>query len=75
MTQSSIYDPLAFVPRFIQKGKGYFSCFQDEIGWDEWLGGSIINGWLIWQKNLKDLEGHEINECFKPSEFGKIKEF
>ena len=44
----------------------------------EWLGwevdDSIINEWLLWQKSLKDL-GHEINKCFKPSGFGKIKEF
>ena len=27
------------------------------------------------RKSLKYLEGHEINSCFKPNGFGKIKDF
>ena len=72
---SSVYDTLGFVATFILKGKRLLQLLcQDEIGWDERVDDSIINKWLIWQKSLKDLEGCEINKCFKPSGFGQIKE-
>ena len=59
---SSIYDPLGFVAPFILKGERLLQLLcQDENGWDERVGDSIINEWLIWQKSLKDLESHKIS--------------
>ena len=73
---TSIYDPLGFVTPFILKGKRLLQLLcQDGIGWDERVDDSIINEWLIWEKSLKDMGGHKINSCFKPSGFGKTKEF
>ena len=73
---SSIYDPHGFVAPIILKGKRLLQLLcQDEIGCDERVDDFIINEWLTWQKSLKDLKGHGINMCFKPSGFGKIKEF
>ena len=69
----SIYDKLGFLAPFILKDKRLLQLlFQDEIGWDESVDDSIINELLLWKISL---EGHEIIWCFKPSGFGKIKEF
>ena len=62
---SSIYDSLGFVAPSILKGKRLLQLLcQDEIGWDKRVDDPIIIEWLIWQKSLKYLEGHEINRFF-----------
>ena len=73
---SSIYEKLGFGAPFILKDKRLLQLLcEDEIGWDETIDDSIISEWLMLLKSLKYLEGHEINRCFKPSGFGKIKDF
>ena len=69
----SICDTLGFLTPFILKDKRLLQLLlQYEIGWDERVDDSIINELLLWKISL---EGHEIIRCFKPSGFGKIRNF
>ena len=71
----SLFDPLGFVARFVMKGKLLLQelCRQ-KVEWDEVLGEREKEQWDRWLEDLSRLKEVRIERCFKPKNFGEVKE-
>ncbi|KAJ8037714.1 hypothetical protein HOLleu_18605 [Holothuria leucospilota] len=72
---ASVYDPLGFLAPFVLVAK---RILQDlckiKLAWDDDIPNEHLTCWKRWLAELPKLKDFEVNRCFKPEEFGKIKE-
>ena len=63
-TVASIYDPLGLIAPY---------TLREEMSWDDPLEGELYQSWTEWTSELEDLENVTIRRCYKPSNFGTVK--
>ena len=74
-TISSIYDPIGIAGPFVLKGKRVLQLITAEKkGWDEPVSGEHIRLWNSWKSSLVHLEALSVPRCYKPADFGDVKE-
>ena len=71
----SLFDPLGFVAPSVMKGKLLLQelCRQ-KVEWDEVLGEREKEQWDRWLEDLSRLKELRIERCFKPKNFGEVKD-
>ena len=74
-TISSIYDPLGLAGPFLLKGKMILQEITVQgIDWDEMISQEQKRKWEQWRYDLPLLQTIEVNRCYKPDNFGVIKD-
>nr|XP_039258111.1 uncharacterized protein LOC120334671 [Styela clava] len=74
-TVCSIYDPFGFIAPVILEGKRTLQeLCRDKCKWDEPVPYNLKPRWERWRNDLHHLAELKIRRCFKPSNFGEIKE-
>ena len=72
---SSVYDPIGIASPFILSAKSILQTLcKSGIGWDDEIPDSELRKWNNWLLQLNDLEDIKIDRCYKPPNFGKVKE-
>ena len=72
---SRIYDPLGLASPFLLEGKRILQVLcKNDYSWDQPVSEEFIKLWDQWKAELKKLGGLKMNRCFKPQEFGKVKD-
>ena len=73
-TVASIYDPLGLACPFVLLGKQVLqdTC-KEGFDWDAPLSEELSSRWDHWLKDLTSLERMEVPRCYKPSDFGNVK--
>ena len=73
-TVSSIYDPSGFVAPVTLKGKQVLhQMCQDKLDWDSPVPESLRSQWEKWLRDVLTLDQLQIQRCFKPENFGRVK--
>ena len=73
-TVASIYDPLGLIAPYTLLGKQILQRMcREEMSWDDPLEGELYQSWTEWTSELEDLENITIRRCYKPSNFGTVK--
>ena len=71
----SLFDPLGFIAPFVMKAKLLLQMLcRKGVGWDDPLQESDKLQWKRWLADLPKLQAVRVNRCFKPIEFGDVKE-
>ena len=74
-TVNSVYDPLGFIAPVILVGKIILQDMcRDHADWDDILPDSLKSRWEKWRNSLFHLGTLHVNRCFKPPNFGEVKE-
>ncbi|XP_022518476.2 uncharacterized protein LOC111188878 [Astyanax mexicanus] len=73
-TVASMYDPMGFMAPFILLGKQILQQMcKGKVGWDDELPENLRPRWESWLRDLPSLAEMQIERCFLPSGFGKVK--
>ena len=73
-TVSSIYDPSGFVAPVTLKGKQVLQQMcRDKLDWDSPVPESLRSQWEKWRRDVLTLDPLQIQRCFKPENFGRVK--
>ena len=71
---SSLFDPLGFIAPYVMKAKILLQDLcRKKLGWDIAIGEQDRVQWFRWLEDLSKLENMQIDRCFKPKNFGEIK--
>ena len=71
----SLFDPLGFIAPFVMRAKLLLQLLcRKGVGWDDPLQESDKLQWKRWLANLPKLQAVRVSRCFKPIEFGDVKE-
>ena len=74
-TVSSVFDPLGLLAPVILPGKQILQeLCRENVGWDSEIPETAQIEWEKWKKDLISLEQIKISRCYKPENFGSIKE-
>lgn len=64
----SVFDPLQFLGPLIIKGKILLQdIWRSGIDWDDSIGDSLREKWLIWLREVKQIDKFKIPRCYFPS--------
>ena len=73
-TVGSIYDPNGYLAPVTLKGKQILQQMcRDKLDWDDPPPDDLCMEWEKWRREIIQLERLQIQRCFKPKLFGKIK--
>ena len=73
-TVGSIYDPNRYLAPVILKGKQILQQMcRDKFDWDDLVPDILRMEWEKWRQDILHLESLQIQRCFKPECFGRIK--
>ena len=71
---SSLFDPLGFIAPYVMKAKLLLQDLcRKKLGWDTAIVEQDRVQWFRWLEDLSKLENMQVDRCFKPKNFGKIK--
>ena len=71
----SLFDPLGFVAPFVMKAKLLMQTLcRIKLGWDNVLDEQHKTQWLLWIEDLPKFQEIQINRCFKPENFGEVRD-
>ena len=71
---SSIYDPLGLAAPVLLKGKKLLQQIcSEKAEWDDNLSSDQLKIWNTWKEQLPLLEKIQVKRCFKPKNFGVVK--
>ena len=71
---SSLFDPLGCIAPYVMKAKILLQDLcRKKLGWDTAIGEQDRVQWFRWLEDLPKLENMQIDRCFKPKNFGEIK--
>ena len=71
----SLFDPLGFIAPYIMKAKLLLQTLsRKRLGWDDLIEETEKTQWNRWLDDLPKLEEVKVDRCFRPGEFGKVKE-
>lgn len=71
----SIFDPLGFITPYVMKAKLLLQTLsRKRLGWDDPLEEADKARWKRWLDDLPKLQEIQVDRCFKPKEFGEVKE-
>ncbi|XP_064630374.1 uncharacterized protein LOC135489117 [Lineus longissimus] len=72
---SSVFDPLGFLAPFLLTGKQILQHLcRESTDWDQPLPNELRPKWEGWRRGLVSLATIKIPRCFKPTDFGPIKQ-
>ena len=70
-----LFDPPDFVVPFVMKAKLLMQTLcRIKLGWDNVLDEQHKAQWLRWIEDLPKLQEIQINRCFKPENFGEVRD-
>lgn len=70
----SIYDPNGYLVAVILKGKQILQQIcRDKLDWDDPVPDILRMEWEKWRQDILHLESLQLQRCFKPECFGRIK--
>ena len=71
----SLFDPLGFIAPYIMKAKLLLQTLsRKRLGWDDLIEETEKTQWNRWLDDLPKLEEVKVDRCFRPGEFGEVKE-
>ena len=70
---ASIYDPLGLACPFVLGKQVLQDTCKEGFDWDAPLSEELSSRWDHWLKDLTSLERMEVPRCYKPSDFGNVK--
>ena len=71
----SFFDPLGFIAPYVIKAKLLLQTLsRKRLGWDDLIEETEKPQWKHWLDDLPKLEEIHVDRCFKPKEFGEVKE-
>ncbi|XP_022803018.1 uncharacterized protein LOC111340435 [Stylophora pistillata] len=70
----SLFDPLGFISPYAMKAKLLLQTLRLKLGWDDTLEETDKEQWKRWLDDLPKLHQIQVDRCFKPKEFGEVKE-
>ena len=71
----SLFDPLGFIAPYIMKAKLLLQALsRKNIGWDDLFGEAERIQWRRWLDDLPKLQEVQVHCCFRPREFGEVRE-
>ena len=71
----SLFDPLGFIAPYVMKAKLLLQTLsRKRLGWDDPLDEADKGQWKRWLEDLPKLQEIQVERCFKPKEFGEVKE-
>ena len=71
----SLFDPLGFIAPYVMKAKLLLQMLsRKRLGWDDPLDEADKGQWKHWLDDLPKLQEIQVERCFKPKEFGEVKE-
>ena len=73
-TVGSIYDPNGYLAPVTLKGKQILQQMcRDRLDWDDPVPHDLYAQWEKWRREIHNVENLQIQRCFKPESFGKVK--
>ncbi|KAI4892141.1 hypothetical protein NFI96_009207, partial [Prochilodus magdalenae] len=73
-TVASMYDPLGFMAPFVLLGKQILQQMcKEKVSWDDELPENLRPRWESWIRDLPNLAEMQVERCFLPSGFGKVR--
>ena len=71
----SLFDPLGFIAPYVMKAKLLLQTLsRKRLSWDDPLDEADKGQWKRWLDDLPKLQEIQVERCFKPKEFGEVKE-
>ncbi len=72
---SSLFDPLGLLAPYLMKAKLLLQeLCRNGAGWDAIIDENVKQQWVRWLEDLPKLEETNVKRCFKPRDFGVLKE-
>ena len=71
----SCFDPLGFIAPYVMKAKILLQMLsRKKIGWDDPVTENENAQWKRWLEDIPRLQVLKVDRCFKPLNFGEVKE-
>ncbi len=72
---ATVYDPLGFVsPLILPAREVNQELCRLKFDWNRELPTELHSRWIRWKEGLASLDKYRIQRCFKPKDFGRIKQ-
>ncbi|XP_028415653.1 uncharacterized protein LOC114539014 [Dendronephthya gigantea] len=72
---ATIYDPLGFAGPLILPGREINQeLCRLKLDWNCELPTELHKRWITWKEDMASLDRYELERCFKPKDFGKLRE-
>ena len=74
-TISSAFDPYGIAGPFILQGRKILQQISRlKDGWDSQVPDDLAQAWIVWRNELFELRHISVNRCYKPADFGPVKD-